>query len=147
MLRAVYMRVSCRIPLVTSKGRLLFSYPLTASLTISTPGQIKGFAFFCCSWNQNYEAFWKSVETLTTWGPVEIITGSLTRFRFWWRVNQIWFLFLVRYTLFTEKKMVGLGVGCWILILSRQQLSVGGATTDGHSSAHWNTVCLTQYQV
>lgn len=47
--RAIYMHVVCRIPLVTFKGRLLFSYPLTASLTISASGLIKEFAFFYCS--------------------------------------------------------------------------------------------------
>lgn len=46
--RAIYMRVICRISLVTFTGRLQFSYPLTASLTISTSGLIKGFAFFYC---------------------------------------------------------------------------------------------------
>lgn len=43
---------------------------------------------------------------------------------------------------FTEKKMVGLGVGCWIPILSHQLSSLRHCHWRAFS-AHWNTVCST----
>lgn len=145
--RAIYMCVICRIPLVTFKGRPVFlsSHCVADHFYFWADKGICLFLLLETKIMKHFERQWKLEPHGGQW---KSSPGVWLGFGFgeeWTRSDfSSWSDTL---TLFTKKKMVGLGVGCWILILSRQQLSVWGIATDRHSSAHWNTVCLAQYQV